>query len=1035
MFLLTRLLSFIVLCCCSTALMGQSRTITGTVTNSEGIPLRGATVLQKGHKNATQTSETGNFTLNVSGTSPVLVISSSGFISQYIPISTGTSLVKIKLSEDQKQLEEVIVTALGITKKSKSLVYAVETIKASELTEVRDPNNVINSLQGKLSNALISQGSGGPGSAASIILRGNRSLQGSSEALIVVDGVPFQNTTYNTVNDDGNSFGTHGTDGASAINPDDIESISVLKGASAAALYGSQAGNGVILITTKKGKKGTASVSVNSGIVRESPFVLPAVQNTYGQGNGGVINPMTGDSWGAKMTGQSYTNHLGKQSDYSPQPDNIRNYFRNGISLNNTISVSGGSDKMQTYLSYTNNAIQGIIPSNNLHRHTLNLRMSFDISERFSVDSKITYINQDLENMPRAGYSGSQTMMIYNVGRSMHTDALKQYEEINSLGIPEPTVYPSTKSSSYQNPYWWANRTSINEKRDRYVGFVKARFKITDWLSLSGRVNLDKSFDEDNEKRWDGSIATDLRGYYAEESRISTESWADLMLEGRNNISKDFAVDYQVGAIYQDRRYKSTIKDAGGLTMANYFEMSFAAAPQVFPSLTTIQTQAIFGQANFSYKNAIFLNASLRNDWDSRLPSPYAYNYPSVGASLVLSDLVRLPSAISFLKISGNFAQVGNGGKFSLLNTVYFLDMGAGNFIYRSLTYPLPNLKPEIVKNKEFSIDARFVNNRLGLSATYYKSNSINQLLQIGLPVGSGFSDKYINTGDIQNSGVELVFTAVPILKNNFRWDINANISFNKNKVVRLDEDVKKISLTGGSTVLTAIPEAEEGRSFGDLSALRWARDDKDRFLVDADGKPLRSADWEYIGNYNPKGSAGITNTFTYKNFSLRVLVNGRFGGMMVSGTEINLAYSGLAKATEDFREGGLNLGGVDENGNKVTKSITAQDFWQSVSSKQSGVGEFFAYDATNFRVRELSLGYTINLAPSSFIKSARVSFIARNLFWLYRGSTILDIPGIGTRKMSFDPDMSQGTDKFQGAEYGGLPSTRSLGFNLQLSL
>lgn len=1019
-------------------LFAQNRTITGKVTHAgDQTNVIGATITVKGTSQATTTSADGSFSLSVPSGAVTLVITSVGFLPKEATVAADATNVSVELSEDSQQLSEVVVTALGITREAKTLVYATQTVKPSTLTEVRDANNVLNSFQGKIANATISQGSGGPGSGARIVLRGNRSLQGNNNALIVVDGVPITNGTNGAA---GSDFGSvQGSDGASNINPDDIESVTVLRGASAAALYGSAAGNGVIVITTKKGKEGKIAVTVNSGVVFEQAVSLPKVQNEYGQGragSGGALEVDLGDSWGVKMTGQGYTNHLGEQATYDAQPDNIKNFFRTGTSLNNSIGVTGGSEKMQTYLSYTNNSIQGIIPKNDLLRHTVNLRLTNQIGKRFSTDAKVTYIAQSIHNRPRTGEENAPTIDIYQIPRNMSTAEAEQYEMLNNVGIAEPTPWPATLEAIYQNPYWMINNTAINEVRDRIMGFITAKYEITDWLSLQGRANLDRIFDRGESqyatgtKLWAGKVG----GYYAQQKITTTQKWFDVMLEGHNDITKDLKVEYRVGAIYQDGQYNAVNNTADGLNVTNKFSLNYATSPAISSSSSETQTQSVFGQLNFSFKDAIFLDASLRNDWASPLPSPYSFSYPSIGASVILSDLMQLPSAISFLKASANYASVGNGGRSQIRLSTYSYSQGAGNgFLTRSSTLPIPGLKPEIVKNLEFGIEARFINNRIGFTATYYKSNSTNQLLQVDLPVATGYANQYINAGDIQNSGFEFVVTGTPVKTKNFSWDVVFNLGMNTNKIKRLDENVK-IFYLGGGYGRSATPIAEEGGHYGDMISYLWERNDKGQFVVKADGTPAITADRGSIGNFNPKATIGFSNSFEYKRFSLRLLLDGRAGGVMVSGTEMNLAFSGIPEVTGRYREGGLNLGGVDASGQPINQAITSQQFWQIASGKRYGNGEFFAYDATNFRIRELSIGYNIPVGSAFFIKNARISAVARNVVWLYRGKSKLDIPGLGKRTMWFDPDMSLGNGNFQGVEYGTLPATRTVGFDLKLT-
>jgi TonB-linked SusC/RagA family outer membrane protein len=1022
-----------------TLLFAQDRTITGKVVSAkDNVGLAGVSISVKGRTTGTSTGADGSFSVVAPAGRVTLQVSSVGFISKAQVVEANQNNVVIDLTEGSTELSEVVVTALGIQRQAKTLVYATQTVKPSELTEIRDPNNVLNSLQGKIANALITQGSGGPGSGARIVLRGNRSIQGSNNALIVVDGVPIDNTTTGTA---GSDFGSiQQSDGASNINPDDIESITVLRGASAAALYGSQAGNGVIVITTKKGAKDRISVTLNLGVTAESVWGLPKVQNLYGQGNGGVFQDTltSGESWGAKMAGQTYVNFLGEQRTYSPQPDNIKDFFRTGVSTNNSIGVSGGTDKMQTYLSYTYSDIQGIVPTNDLTRHNVNLRITNQISKRFSTDAKITYINQEIKNRPRTGEENAPAIDIYQIPRNISTADAKQSEVLDNIGIPTPTPFPSTLSSIYQNPYWLINRTHINGSRDRVIGFLTAKFNITNWLNIQGRANLDKTFDNDNNQVSKGTVLwAKSGGDYQKQNIYITEKWFDVMLEGNNRITNDLKINYRVGAIYQDSKVNATYSAANGLNITNKFSMSFAKSPSVNGSGSDVQTQSVFGQINLSFKDAIFLDASLRNDWDSRLPSPYTFQYPSVGVSAVLSDLMTLPKALSYLKASINYAEVGNGGQFGLLNSVYSYSQGAGNgFLQRGSTLPIPGLKPEIVRNVEGSIEARFMNNRIGFMATYYKSNSFNQLLQVSLPVATGYSSKYINAGNIQNKGFELVVTGFPVRNRDFSWEVALNLALNRSKVKELSDEVK-IFYLGGGFGRSGTPVIEEGKAYGDLLAFKWATDGKGSRVVTADGKPVLTAEQEFIGNFNPKETVGFTNTFNYKSFSLRLLMDGRIGGVIVSGTEMNLAFSGIPEATSQYREGGWSLGGVDANGQPVSATITAQDFWQIASGKRYGAGEFFAYSATSFRVREASIGYEIPLKAISFlsfVKGMKISAVGRNLFWLYRGKSTLDIPGIGKRKMWFDPDMSLGNGNWQGVEYGTLPSTRSVGVNLRIT-
>jgi len=1044
-----RLLKLVMLLWLTGAAAYAQTVVSGKVISAaDGAPIPGVSILVKGTSTGTSSDAEGKYSLNVPDAgSNVLVVSFIGFTTQEVAIG-GKTLLDISLEEDITQLNEVVVTALGIERSAKTLVYATQSVKTSSLTEVRDANNVLNSLQGKVVNAQINQGSGGPGSGARIVLRGNRSIQGSNNALIVVDGVPINNNSgppsSNSTNAT-NDFGSvQSSDGASSINPDDIESMTILRGASAAALYGSQAGNGVIVITTKKGTKENVSVTINSGIQTDTPFQLPDVQNQYGQGSGGQINTATGASWGAKMDGQSFTTVMGDTRSYSPQKNNIRDFFRTGVTLNNSVGVSGGSAKMQTYLSYTNNKTQGIIPHNDLTRHTINLRISNQISEKLSTDAKVTYINQVIENRPRTGEENAPVIDVYQMPRSMSNADAKNYQAPNSLGVQQPTAWPSTLSSIYQNPYWMVNNTSINEHRDRIMGFISAKYKFTSWLNVTGRANLDKTTDLGDVRYQDGTILwtnSGNGGYFGKSTTTATQQWYDLILEGENKLSNDFKLSYHVGGIWQDTRIDFDNGTTQGLQIPNVFSTNFAANPTLTSASTGQRTQSIFGQFSLAFKEGIFLEGSLRTEWDSRLPSPYYLKYPSVGLSGVISDLVTLPNAISFLKANINYAEVGNGGLPQLRTPVWNFSQGAGNGnLARSTTEAIPALSPEIVKSLEFGVDAKFLGDRVGITATYYESKTTHQLLKVSVPIAIGYIDQYINAGQIDNHGLEIVLNGTPIKSEKFTWDVGLNFGMNRNKIVSLAPNSPIFYLGGNAgNGRTATPVVQVGGRYGDLISKKWKQDSEGRHIVDANGLPVGTDDQTYLGNFNPKALLGLTNSFTFGRFSARVLIDGRVGGVILDGTEMNLAFSGISKVTEKHRDdNSWTLGGVNESGTVVEKTITPQQFWSagsnSTSGQRYGVGEFFAYNATNFRVRELSVGYSIPVPSVFFIKSARISFIARNLFWLYRGSSLLDIPGIGKRKLQIDPDMALGNGNYQGVQYATLPSTRSLGFNVKLT-
>ncbi len=991
--------------------IAQDRQIKGKVTDgTDGSGLPGVAVKVKGTSRGTVTDTEGSYKLNVTS-STVLIFSSVGFGTKELSVGSASEL-NVSLLQSANNIDEVIVTALGIEKSQKQLTYAAQKIGGDKVNEVRDAN-FVTTLSGKVAGIAITQGAGGPGSAARVVLRGNRSIQGNNNALYVVDGVVVDNSVGDQV---GNDFGgKNGNDAAANINPDDIESINVLKGAAASVLYGSRAANGVIMISTKKGKAGKASVDINSGFVTESPLLLPNLQNVYGQGNGGVLAAKAGGSWGAATT---------------TYPSNIKDFFRNAISYNNSIGVTGGTEKMQTYMSYTNNYNQGLIEGNDLTRHTINLRVNNQVTKKFSTDLKITYTNQEINNKIKVGEESGVVMNIYKIPRSVDLQSVKNYQD-PITGAP---LYWTT-SSIYTNPYWTVNNTPSVDTRNRATIMGSAKYQLTSFMSLMGRISLDKYSDNSTQKFYDQTLLfAQQGGNYSVGNSSNSEQTLELLLTGANTITSDLKIDYILGSSLNDRKFVNTTTNASGLLVPNKFDLSFARTLSVNTANIQRELQSVYGKVGFSYKDYLLLDISARNDWSSTLPAPHSYFYPSVGVTALLSDMMQMPEAISFAKVRASLTQVGNDAAPYLLSQTYsFSQGGSGGFISRDGTKAIESLKPELTTSFEAGLDFRFIKNRFGLDFTYYKTNSRNQLLKLGLAAASGFSDQYINAGNIQNEGFELTLNAKILHTNDFTWDANLNMAKNTNTVVELSPDIKRAFL-GGGYGRTGTPVVAEGGSYGDLYAFKWQRNAAGSFVVDDSGKPITNADQEYIGNFNPKLTMGFSNTFTYKNFSANLLFTGSFGGVMVSGSEANFAFDGNAAYTLNNRDGGWVLPAVTASGEKNTKAINAETFWTTVSGGRYSWGEFFAYDATNIRLRELSIGYSVKMPANFFIKSAKLSVVGRNLFFLYRGKAILDIPGVPERTLPFDPEINLGAGNFQGVEYGNLPSSKTMGLNLKLS-
>lgn len=996
----------------------QQRAVSGTVTdNDTREPLTGVSIRISGKPLATATDEAGKFTLQAA-TGDVLLLSYMGYAEKRVTIGTGQVYAVTLEPAEAEELGEVVVTALGITRKTRSLTYATQQISSSQLDEVRDNSgNVMNSLTGKVAGAVITPAATGPGSAARIVLRGNRSISGDNNALIVVDGVPIDNSANTQANSTFNSYG--GSDGASNLNPDDIESVNVLKGPTAAALYGSRGANGAIIITTKRGKSGRAAIDYNGGVSMDQPNLLMRFQDTYGRGNGGQAGATAAESWGAVT---------------STHPDNVRSVFRTAATVNNAISLSGGTENMQAYASYTNNHNAGILPGNKMDRNTLNLRVNNTFFDKLNTDAKITYLNQKTANKPRLGDTGTP-MGAYIMPRDMSESELRDYEGTDPV-TGQPTRKYWTTSSIFDNPYWDLNRTSVNEERNRITLLGSARYELTDWLRVLARYSYDRYDDHETGRYYAGTVSLGNvlpGGQYFETNTVRSERNIDVLLSGENTLSSNLSISYNVGGSLLNRRSKGLQNMANGLSIPNQFNLAFATTP-TFNNVTDLdrELQSVYGNAQFNFRDFLYLDVTARNDWSSTLPAPHSYFYPSVGLSAIVSDFVPMPGWVTLGKVRASYTEVGNDAAPYLLDQLYRFALGAGQgFVNRDLTKAINDLKPELTRAWEAGLDWQFLNNRIGFEATVYKTNTINQLLFIGLPLASGYSQQYINAGNIENRGIEVQLNAKPVDAGDFSWTTYVNFSRNLNRIIALSEQSDRALLSTSVRLATVV--AVEGGAYGDLYGTAWDKDANGNYLVNDNGLPLTKTN-QKIGNFNPKFLVGWGNTLRYKQFALSFLIDGRVGGDIVSGTDSFLGAYGIGDYTAEHREGGLVLPGVKADGSPNTTAIDAQTFWTAVSQNgRDAWGEFFTYSTTNFRLREASLGYEFALNGGAF-KRAQLSLTGRNLLFFYRGKARLDIPGMQRRTIPIDPEAALGISNYQGIEAGLLPAVRSVGLNVKLS-
>lgn len=996
----------------------QPAEIEGTVRSLEAqAPLEGVTVLNLSNGESVSTDAEGAFAV-LGNEKDSLRFSMVGYQQQTV-LAVLSQSVEVLLEPASEKLEEVVVTALGIERQTRGLSYNTQQISSDAVSENRDNSgNVMSNLSGKVAGAVVTTSSTGPSAAVRVVLRGNKSISGNNNALIVVDGVPYDNSPGQQATGTTPNYGT--SDGAANINPDDIASINILKGPSAAALYGSRAANGAIIITTKQGEEGSYRIDYKGGLSVNTLHMLSKFQNSYGRGNDGEKGENIGESWGEK--GTTY-------------PNNVEGFFDNSATYNNTISTYGGSEKVKGYMSYSNNRVGGVIPGNKMNRNSLNLRINTELLPKLKTDVKLNYLNQQVDDRPRLGDMGTP-IETYIMPRDMSPDELKDFETTNPVN-GEPMRKYWSGSTLYDNPYWSINRTSVNEVRDRVTALGSVSYELIEGLEAMARFSFDKYIDKIDGSFYDGTVSLgDVRegGEYFETHTRYWERNFDFLLNGENTLADNIQLNYNVGTSFLNRKYESFQNMANGLSIPNQFSLIMATTPE-FNQINAYERQlnSVYASVQLALYDQLYFEGTARNDWSSTLKQPHSYFYPSVGVSWVFNEMFELPSWVTFGKLRGSFTQVGNDPDPYLLNQLYKFGLGAGKgFVSRDAVKAIPDLKPEQTKSFEVGLDMQFFDNRLAFDATYYKSNTVNQLLYLGLPMASGFSRQYINAGDIENKGLEIQLTSHPIQKEDFSWDMGLNFAKNTNKIIKLHETTKRANITESTKYATVV--VNEGGEYGDLYGHQWQRDETSgKYVVDSEGLPVVEAN-KKLGNFNPDFLLGFSNTFHYKGVDLSFLIDSRIGGELVSGTAAYLAAFGVGDFTESHREGNWVIDAVDADGHANEKAITAQQFWTKVGQNgRDAWGDFFIYDMTNVRLRELSLAYNFDVDSWKGIRNAQVSLTARNLFFLYRGKSKMNIPGIGRIDNPVDPEAALGAGNFQGVELGLPPSLRTFGLNVKL--
>ena len=1013
----------------------QDTKITGTVEDEFG-PVAGASVVIKGTTNGTMTDMNGHFTLEGVKKGDIIQISFIGFATQDIPY-TGQTALNVKLEEDAQKLDEVVVTALGMKRDKKALGYAMQELKGDELLSSREPN-LANSLSGKVSGLQIVRSSNGVGGSSKIVLRGNNSLTGSNQPLIVVDGTPMDNFTGGVDDVWGNSGADMGN-GLSDINPEDIESMTVLKGASAAALYGSRAGNGVILITTKSGKKNEGlGITVNAGITTESIFLKPDMQNSFGQGSVGAYDNQSRLSWGPKAEGQTVTDWMGRQVPLRTY-DNIDAFFNTGTSFNEGISFQQNIKGTSVFSSINRSDDAGITPESKLNKTNITLRATtfLDEAEKWKVDAKVNYINLNAHNRPIQGVNPSNAFnTIYNLPRSLNVADFK-----NSVDEDGNMIWWDASKNPQENPYWVTKYRQNNDTRNRLLGNIALKYAPTNWFNIELRGGTDYYTTTKNEKVYAGGNTTPS-GLYSEGSETFYENnYSFLATANKDNLIDRLGGFVTFGGNLMIQRRTKMNASAGELLVPNLFSLNNGInKPTVTSELIRRKMNSLYGSLQLNWDGYLFLDITARNDWSSTMSKANrSYFYPSVSLSGVISDMVpklggQMPEWFTFAKVRASYAEVGNDlDPYQLYNnfTVGKDENGnttaaPGNVLYDS------SVRSELIKSWEAGFDIRFFNNRLGLDAAWYKTNATRQLLNLPMDPFSGYSSRKVNAGNIQNEGVEISLNGL-ILDNpkGLSWNSTAQFSLNRNKIIDLYPGVTLYDIkTLDAIQIVAVQVSYYGDIYGQTFQRVEDKNDPNygKIIVGEDGLPLITTGKSKVGNQSPDWMLGWTNSFSYKGFNLSFLVDFRIGGDLYSATASNLYTRGNAAGTvvNGERQDFIVPNSVVQTPNDYTENkvpVTHQNYWERIGSTGNyGLPEMYTYDATNIRLRNITLGYDFNKAmlKNTPFQRLRLSATCNNVWMIH-----YNLPGI-------DPESVSATNtNATGFENGAAPTSRSFTFNV----
>ena len=1038
----------------------QSRQITGTVTDENGEPLSGVSVVQKGTTIGTVTNSKGNFVLSVSGTAPVLVFTYTGRQPQELTIGNSNTY-NLSLGASGS-MSEVVVTALGISRRERSLGYATQQVKGENLTLTKE-TNVIGSLAGKISGVQVVGSSGASlGGTQKIKIRGVNSLNGNDQPLIVVDGTPISNSNFGSSIGNGPDLGNISQD----INPDDVESVNVLKGPAASALYGLRGQYGVVLITTRKGRKGAKKVEVQySGAysVEKASNFMP-LQNIYGVGNNQTFLTLSNgqkyingndESWGPKMDGTPVRMYysfypqdpeFGQLTPFVPQPNNVKDYFETGHNINNNISVTGGNENMTYRVSYNNSYVKGVMPNTSLTRNNLGLNTSLDITRNLTVGANVTFANNKAIR-PSQGYQGTATGQVQWFQRNIDMKRLRNYRYPDGT-IMNWNVNPNTttgiitnnRPSDWNNPYFDAYANSNDDNRDRMFGDVGLSYQVLAGLKLSAFLRSDMYTQNISHKEALGGRLDE--GYSV--GKYQNKEYNYEFLGQYTKQFNDLSMNINVGANKYTRNFSSVSgSTVGGLLSPAFYRLAGSVArPNISSNIINKEIRSVYGMASFGYKDIYFIDASVRNDVSSALPQKNnSYTYPSVSGSIVVSELLKW-KPLSFAKIRGSYAIAGfdldpyqTGNSFSL-GTVYTGSTATVNTLSVPDKLNNPDIKPSFAKSFEAGVDLRFLNNRLGVEFTYYQQKNEDQIIDLSVSGASGVSLAVVNAGLIENKGIEISLNARPVQSSFFSWNTTLNFARNRNMVKELYPGVNTYQLDVNTySSVSIFLNAEVNKPFGSLVGQAYLRDPKSgKIMLDASNLPLFEANHNF-GSVLPEFTGGFLNNFKIWKFDLNAMIDFQKGGQFFSWSKMLAVKSGQAAETAVLNDkganvrdalasgGGVKVTGINPSGQEVTAYVDARSYFRNTIGTR--IYEEWLYDASYIKIRELSLGYSFdkNLVAKTPFKSVKLSLIARNPAMLWQKAP----KGLEPSELSY------GSGSISWLEKGEFQTVRSYGINLNL--